>query len=120
MIKTKSIHDPVEESDGERILVSRYWPHDYSREQLQLTDWFWALGPDGDTLYSWKKGKISWNEYTQQYLEEMKSRTGLIARLAKRAQEGTITLLCYEEEDDPHCHRHLLKGLIEAVEMETK
>ncbi len=37
MIKTKSAYDPVEESDGERILVSRYWPRGLSKKRLSLT-----------------------------------------------------------------------------------
>ena len=29
------------------------------------------------------------------------------------AQNQTVTLLCHCAEDEPHCHRHLLKALLE-------
>ncbi len=39
MVKTKCLYDPVEESDGDRILVTRYWPRGVSKERLSITDW---------------------------------------------------------------------------------
>ena len=36
-----------------------------------------------------------------------------LQRLAQMAVSSTITLLCFEAEGDPQCHRHLLKRLIE-------
>jgi len=37
MVKTKSVYDPVESDDGERILVTRYWPRGLSKERLSLS-----------------------------------------------------------------------------------
>jgi len=39
MVKTKSVYDPVEDGDGDRILVSRYWPpsvSEYMRQYLAI------------------------------------------------------------------------------------
>ena len=47
------------------------------------------------------------------YHQEMLQQQEKIRELAKRASCKTITLLCFEREDNPHCHRHLLKKLIE-------
>jgi len=73
-----------------------------------------ALAPSAELLNDWKKGLISWQEYEKRYLQEMSAQQGKIRELAKRAESETITLLCFEPEDNPHCHRHLLKGLIES------
>jgi len=35
------------------------------------------------------------------------------ATVAKRARKGVVTLLCFEREENSHCHRHLLAKLIE-------
>ena len=39
MVKTKCIKDPVENADGERILVTRYWPRWIKKEDLALAAW---------------------------------------------------------------------------------
>jgi uncharacterized protein YeaO (DUF488 family) len=116
MVKTKCIRDPVEESDGERILVMRYWPHGYSKKSLSLTERLLELAPSAQLLNDWKEKRISWEEYEIRYLEEMSGQRQRekIRELGERAKHGTITLLCFEPEGDPHCHRHLLKGLIES------
>ena len=116
MVKTKHLYDPVEELDGDRILVTRYWPRGVSRERLSITDWLWNLAPSDDIVRGWKKQRISWEEYMLRYHEEMRGQLEAIRDLAKRAKRGTITLLCYEYEDNPCCHRHLLKRLIENEE----
>jgi len=115
MVKTKSVYDPVEESDGDRILVARFWPRGRSRKDLRLTEWVRELGPSVKLLTDWKQGDISWQEYEKRYLEEMSSQEEKIKELANRANIKTVTLLCFEKEDNPCCHRHLLKRLIEKV-----
>ena len=116
MIKTKSVKDPIEKSDGKRILVMRRWARPHSKVGLQVEgdgQWLRDLAPSQELLADWKKLCISWDEYVVRYIEEMKHQQAAIADLAKEAAQGTITLLCQEEESDPHCHRHLLKKMIE-------
>ena len=113
MVKTKSVYDQIEESDGERILVTRYWTRPLSKEQIAHTIWLRNLAPSKELLRDWKNEKISWRQYTVRYHEEMRSQKEAIRDLANKASRGTITLLCFEREDNPCCHRHLLKKLIE-------
>jgi uncharacterized protein YeaO (DUF488 family) len=113
LVKTKSVYDPVEESDGQRILVARYWPRGLSKKRLSLTEHLKDVAPSVELLQDWKKGNISWDEYKERYHQEMLQQHERIRELAERAKGKTITLLCFECEDNPHCHRHLLKKLIE-------
>jgi len=114
MVKTKSVYDPVATSDGDRLLVARYWPRGISRDRLAITDWLPNLAPSKELLWDWKKQRITWQEYTVRYHEEMREQQAAIKELADRAKRGTITLLCFEREDEPCCHRYLLKELIES------
>jgi len=116
MVKTKSVYDRVEESDGERILVTQFWPRGISKARLSVAEWMRELAPSIELLGDWKAGRISWDEYTLRYHKEMLAHEAAIAALRQTAREGTITLLCFEPELDPHCHRHLLKELIEGQE----
>lgn len=112
MVKTKSVYDQAEESDGDRILVTRYWPRGISKARLSA-EWVREVAPSKELLKDWKASRISWDEYTVRYREEMLAQEAAIAALRQKAQEGTSTLLCFEREGDPRCHRHLLKKLIE-------
>lgn len=116
MIKTKSLFDRVEESDGKRIVVSYKLP---SRHYCSTYDTSWevVLAPFPRTVKGWHKKQLTWEEYTLLYLDKMTSLHSIesINRLAKLSLTKTLTLLCYEKEDDPHCHRHLLKALIDQA-----
>jgi len=114
MIKTKSVYDPVEESDGERILITRLWPRGVSWRKHNISDREQDLAPSKELLRAWNAKEISWEEYERRYKEEMAGQAEGIEKLAEKASRGTITLMCVEKEQDPHCHRHLLKGMIEA------
>ena len=80
---------------------------------MSLTEHLKDAAPSVELLQDWKKGNISWAEYKKHYYQEMTLQQEMIRRLAKMARDKTITLLCFEREDNPHCHRHLLKNLIE-------
>src|SRR5262249_33974704 len=76
------------------------------------------LGPSRElhAAFYGKTGEaISWDEYRQRYIEEMKEQAEEIAFLAEMVASGkTLTLLCSSACDDPTtCHRTLLKELIE-------
>jgi uncharacterized protein YeaO (DUF488 family) len=113
MVKTKSVYDAVDESDGERILVTRYWPRGMKREKLSIVEWCRAVAPSRELLRDWRDGKVSWPEYERRYLHETSEQEEEVQRLAEMATRGSITLLCFEPEDEPHCHRHILRRTIE-------
>jgi uncharacterized protein YeaO (DUF488 family) len=119
MMKTRCLYDPPDLSDGERVLVTRFWPRGTSRARLCIAEWMKVLAPSATLLSDWRNGRISWEEYEDRYRAEMASQGAVIATLAFRARHSTVTLLCYEREGDPHCHRYLLKKLIEATGFKT-
>ena len=91
----------------------RYWPRGLSRKRLSVADYLKDLAPSVGRLRGWKVGKISWVEYERCYYQEMRQQREKIEELAITANSTTITLLCIEREDNPHCHRHMLKSLID-------
>lgn len=112
MVLTKSVYDPVSEKDGTRILIMRKYPRGISWNTI--FSWAKNLSPSNELLSDWKNGLITWMEYENRFKEEMRLKRNNIRLLAERSKRGeTITLLCNEKEDNPHCHRHILKNLIE-------
>ncbi len=117
-IKTKRWNDPREPDDGFRLLVCRYRPRGVRKEDETWDAWARDLGPSRELhadFYGKHGEPIGWEEYRRRYLQEMESQGELIDELALLVKEGKkVTLLCSSACADPsHCHRTLLKGLIE-------
>jgi len=87
------------------------------------------LGPSQDLLDQFQAKRITWGEFSRRYRHELREggsidrRNPLIKNhgqkftlrlLQKLGKSGTITLLCHCSEDQPHCHRNILKKLLLA------
>lgn len=118
-IHTKRWNDPRKKADGFRVLICRYRPRALPKKDETWDVWYSALGPSrelhADFYGKHGRAPLTWEEYRRRYLEEMKAQQELIEGLAELVAEGkTITLLCSSAcADASHCHRTLLKQLIE-------
>jgi uncharacterized protein YeaO (DUF488 family) len=118
-IRTRRWCDPTQKGDGLRLLVCRYRPRGVRKEDETWDAWAPDLGPSRKLhadFYGKHGPPINWEQYRIRYLVEMAQQSENIAELADLVREGkTITLLCSSAcEDETHCHRTLLKELIEA------
>ena len=119
-IRTKRWCDEVQDDDGIKILICRYRPRALPKKDETWTIWRKDLGPSKElhAAFYGKHGqeRVTIEEYTRRYLDEMKGQEEEIAFLADLVAKGkTITLMCSSACEDPsHCHRTLLKKLIEA------
>jgi uncharacterized protein YeaO (DUF488 family) len=127
MFKTKSVQTPIEsQKDGLRILVARGRGRGLSSDRYDV--WMANLGPSEQLRDAILAGKISWMEYSRRYLAELRESDGIDRRnqqiknhgqkftlrlLQHLARKQTVTLLCHCAEDEQHCHRHLLKALLD-------
>ena len=109
-VKTKCIYEKPDSADGYRVLVMRYWPRGVRRDKVNR--WEKELGAPADLIKKWKGGSIKWAEFLREYLQFMKRQKERIEELALLAEHQDITLLC-GCRDENHCHRKLLKQLIE-------
>src|SRR5262245_39055951 len=117
-LKTKRWNDPREPDDGYRLLICRYRPRGVARKDETWDGWCTELAPTRElhAAYYGKHGPpIGWEEYRRRFLGQMEGQTELLDELAAMVAEGkTITLLCSSAcVDASHCHRTLVKELIE-------
>ncbi len=113
MIKTKSIYKPVEEEDGLRILITRFYPRGVKREKYDI--WVRELAPSAELLKRYKNTEIDWDDFKITLLSELRDNIDSIEAihaLQARGNMQNITLLCYEKDGCP-CHRHMVRDLIE-------
>ncbi|MEN3369563.1 MAG: hypothetical protein V7609_1706 [Verrucomicrobiota bacterium] len=127
MFKTKSVHSKIEpEKDGLRILAARGRGRGLARDRFDV--WMANLGPSEELRDAIMAGRISWPEYSRRYLGELRESDAIDRRnkrimnhgqkftlrlLQHLARTQTVTLLCHCAEDEPHCHRHLLKAVLD-------
>ena len=126
MFKTKSVHTPIEPKDGLRILAARGRGRGLPADRFDV--WMANLGPSEELLDAILADRISWSQFSRRYAKELLESGGADARnvriknhgqkftlrlLQKLAEKQTVTLLCHCAEDEKHCHRHLLKALLE-------
>jgi len=127
MFKTKSVHTKIErKKDGLRILAARGRGRGLPGDRYDI--WMANLGPSEQLRDALLSGKISWPEYSRRYLEELRESDGIDRRnrqiknhgqkftlrlLQHLARTQTVTLLCHCAEEELHCHRHLLKAMLE-------
>ena len=129
MLRTKSVHSPIDpKTDGLRVLASRLRGRGMKSDRYDV--WMANLGPSERLLRGALKGLADdevWRDFARRYKAEILSSETIdrsnatiknhgqkfTLRLLKRlAEKGNVTLMCHCAEDEPHCHRHLLKELI--------
>ena len=127
MIRTKSVHSEIDRCrDGLRILAARGRGRGLPKDRFDI--WMANLGPSEELRDQFLGGKISWSEYSRRYRNEMREEGGIDARNRRIKNHGQkftlrliqhlatgqpVTLLCHCAEHERHCHRHLLKALLE-------
>jgi uncharacterized protein YeaO (DUF488 family) len=128
MFKTKSIHTKIEAADGLRILATRSRGRGLPKERYDV--WMANLGPSEELRNAFLTRKITWPHFSLRYGRELREGGTIDDRNKKIKNHGqkftlrllqhlarsqTVTLLCHCAEDEKHCHRHLLKALLESA-----
>src|SRR5690349_13921357 len=128
MIRTKSIHEPIDtDEDGLRILAARLRGHRVPKSACDV--WMANLGPSQELLDGFRAGEIAWTEFSRRYKDELFEDSGVDRRsptiknhgqkftlrlLQELGRRGPVTLLCHCRKEEQHCHRHLLKKILEG------
>src|SRR6188474_61233 len=125
MIKTKSVYSPTAETDGLRILATRFRGRGMSGNLYDV--WMPSLGPSEQLLKAVQSGRITWAAFARDFTKELfldgaidaRNRTiknhgqkSTLRLIKAMAREGSVTLMCHCAEDATECHRHILRQLI--------
>lgn len=126
MLKTKSVHSPIDADDGLRVLATRFRGRGLPVDRYDV--WVASLGPSEPLLKAVMKGAVTWAEFSRRYRREMFAPAAMDAAnatiknhgqkftlrlVAKLAEKQDVTLLCHCAEEATQCHRFLLQKLIE-------
>ncbi|HLH32422.1 MAG TPA: DUF488 domain-containing protein [Terriglobia bacterium] len=128
MLKTKSVHTAIEkQKDGLRLLVARFRGRGLPSSRYDA--WLPSLGPSEKLLRSFKKGEVSWIVFSRKYIDELfedgpvdtRNKTiknhgqkSLLRLIKSLAESGNVTVMCHCDENEQHCHRHILQKVLQS------
>lgn len=115
MFRTKRVYDPVEPTDGVRVLVDRLWPRGLGKDRAALHDWMREIAPS-DRLRRWfGHDPDRWAEFCERYERELDDKTALLEGLRElRRERGTVTL-CYAARDELRNNAVVLKRVLDGA-----
>jgi len=116
IIRLKSLKQSREDSDGLRILISRYGIRAKKKETWGMDEWWRELAPSKPLHRDWYDGKLGWKEYKERLIAEIRNRPEALNALRKLSSGyyDVVTLLCHCL-DEKHCHRSIVKGMIQEI-----
>lgn len=113
-IKAKRVYEPVDSSDGFRVLVDRVWPRGVSKEQARVDRWLQAVAPSTELRKWFGHDPAKWAEFKERYFEELEDDPPGLAELLDQAQQGTVTLV-YSARDSEHNQAVALQEFLQAT-----
>jgi uncharacterized protein YeaO (DUF488 family) len=128
MVRTKSVESPIEpKKDGLRVLATRFRGRGLPKNRYDV--WMANLGPSEKLLRSFLGGKLTWAQFEKAYRTELFLDNGVdkqnktiknhgqkftLRLLQELAQRGPVTVMCHCSEEQKHCHRHILRKVLEG------
>jgi uncharacterized protein YeaO (DUF488 family) len=106
----KRIYDPVDESDGCRVLVDRLWPRGISKEDARLIYWLKDVAPSTELRKEFNHKPERFEEFRNQYLQELQTneqQSKAVDQIIDLAAKERVTLL-YGAKDPIHNHAKVL------------
>jgi uncharacterized protein YeaO (DUF488 family) len=100
-VRVKRVYDPVDPSDGHRVLIDRLWPRGVSRDRAKLDDWEKELAPSKELRQWFAHEPERFDEFQRRYIEELRNQGPQLTSLRRLARQGTLTLV-YAAHDTEH------------------
>lgn len=115
-IVVRRIYDEPTGTAGYRVLVDRIWPRGLRKDEVEFNAWLKELAPS-TALRRWYGHQVAkWPEFQRRYRDELATPAHQeeLADLAKRAQQGQVTLLC-GARDAAHSQAEVLREVLEEL-----
>jgi len=110
-VRIKRAYEPVERSDGYRVLIDRLWPRGVSKEQARLDEWARELAPSAELRRWFGHDPARFDEFRRRYSKELTAHEDKLRELRRRAREGTLTLV-HAARDTEHNDAVVLAELL--------
>ena len=121
-VRIVRLGSPRAKGEGTRIGTVRRPPRGVPKERFAQDDWYdvWfpTVAPSAETMQLGLAAETDkqWSAFVRKYRAEMNApeQKHAIALLATMSQDANFSVGCYCE-DESHCHRSILRELLEAA-----
>jgi len=113
-IVIKRIYEPVESTDGVRILVDRLWPRGMKKENAHIDEWVKEAAPSSALRKWFNHEPEKWQEFSTRYLAELKQNTAIDSLLNIVKGNEKVTLL-YGARDKEHNQALVLQQFLNSL-----
>ena len=111
MIRLKRAYEPVEKSDGFRVLVDRLWPRGLTKSDAGIGWWLKEIAPSTALRKWFNHDPERWNGFQRRYNAELK-RSDAVNDLAEAMRKHKTITLVYSAKDEAHNQAVALKDFM--------
>ncbi|UOF91645.1 DUF488 domain-containing protein [Fodinisporobacter ferrooxydans] len=114
LLQTKRVYEPVEVTDGKRILVDRLWPRGVAKETACIDEWLKDLAPSTELRKWFAHEPTRFEEFRSSYLDELRNNSAAqvqALQIIQWAEEEQVTIL-FAAKDSQHNNAVVLKGFL--------
>ena len=101
-LQVKRAYDPIEGSDGTRVLVDGMWPRGIRKDQLRISDWVKEAAPSAALRKWFGHDPARWQAFKHAFFAELDDRPQAIRRLREHLQHADRVTLIYAAKDREH------------------
>ncbi|QXI40258.1 DUF488 domain-containing protein [Pseudomonas xantholysinigenes] len=112
MIRCKRVYEPIEQGDGQRVLVDRLWPRNTRKDALHGR-WLREVAPSDTLRKAFHAGELDFAGFTRRYQQELAAHPEHWYPLLDLAGKGDLTLL-YAGKDTTHNNAQVLADWLET------
>ena len=73
MIRIKRIYEPLDSSDGYRVLIDGLWPRGVKKEDARLDEWLKDIAPSAKLRTWFGHQPARWPEFASRYKKELEA-----------------------------------------------
>jgi uncharacterized protein YeaO (DUF488 family) len=111
MIRLKRIYEPVDRTDGLRILVERLWPRGISKQSAHVDLWLKDIAPSA-ALRTWYGHDVEkWPEFVRRYGTELRNNVA-VEELCRLTTDNEHVTFVYAARDEEHNSAQALKRFV--------
>ena len=110
-IRTKRIYNPVEESDGTRVLVDGVWPRGIKKADSLIDYWYKQIAPTKGLRQWFGHDPERWPGFRDAYRKELAGRPELLRELLALCRRGPVTLV-FGARDREHNQAVVLREVL--------
>jgi len=118
-ITIKRVYEPVEKSDGYRVLIDRLWPRGLAKASSHIDEWMKEIGPSNE-LRKWFNHDVEkWQAFRISYKKELKG-SDVVEEIIKLMEKHKHVTLLYGAKDKEHNQAVVLQEYLKSLTQKKK